>query len=37
MVVGANLLEEIFDDLPENQGRSLVFERDSPAVLFILD
>jgi hypothetical protein len=35
LVVRTNLLEEVFDDLPENQRGSLVFERDPPAVLFI--
>jgi len=37
LVVGANFLDEVFDNLPENQGGGLVFERESPAVLFIID
>ena len=35
LVGRTDLLEEFFDDFPENQGGSLVIERDAPAVLFI--
>ena len=35
LVGRTDLLEEFFDDFPENQGGSLVIECDAPAVLFI--
>jgi len=35
LVVWSDRFEEVFDDLPENQGRGVVSECDSPAVLHI--
>ncbi len=35
LVVRTDILEERFDDLPEDQRGGLVFKRDSPVILLI--
>jgi len=37
LIVRTDFLEEVFYDFPENQGRGLLGERDSPAILSIVD
>lgn len=36
MLAGVNLLEKFLNDLPENQRRCLMFERDTPAIFFVV-
>ncbi len=36
MVCRMDILKELVDDFPENQGRSLMFERDTPSVFLVV-
>lgn len=37
LICRTNILKELFDDFPEDQRRSLVFECDAPSIRFIAD